>query len=214
MIRNALCTIALLLALHIAAVSSGKSYAINNSNDLKTLKLKPGDTVVIRSGVLKDQAFHLKGTGTKEAPIVLMAEKAGMVKLTGQSTLKLDGQWLIADGLFFTDGYSLKEDVVAFSKKSVYCRLTNTTIKNYNPPSDETEYKWVSLYSTNNRLDHCNITGKNHQGATVVVWLSEAPNYHSIDHNYFGGRPPLGRNGGETIRRYQRLVVSSFLYFS
>lgn len=82
MIRNALCTIALLLALHIAAVSSGKSYAINNSNDLKTLKLKPGDTVVIRSGVLKDQAFHLKGTGTKEAPIVLMAEKAGMVKLT------------------------------------------------------------------------------------------------------------------------------------
>ncbi|MGC4232303.1 MAG: polysaccharide lyase 6 family protein [Niabella sp.] len=200
MIRETLYIITLLLTLHIAAVCSGKLYSINNSDDLKALKLKPGDTVVIRSGVLKDQAFHLKGAGTKEAPIVLMAEKAGMVKLTGRSALKIDGQWLIVDGLFFTDGYSLKEDVVAFSKKSAYCRLTNTAIKNYNPPSDETEYKWVSLYGTNNRLDHCNITGKNHQGATVVVWLSETPNYHSIDHNYFGGRPPLGRNGGETIR--------------
>lgn len=200
MTKETLRIIALLLVLHITLVCSGKRHYINNGDDLKGLQLKPGDTIFIRSGVLKDQVFDFKGTGTKEAPIVLMAEKAGMVKLTGQSTLKIDGQWLTVDGLFFTDGYSLKEDVVAFSKKSAYCRLTNTTIKNYNPSSDMTEYKWVSLYGKNNRLDHCNISGKNHQGATVVVWLSETPNYHHIDHNYFGGRPPLGRNGGETIR--------------
>jgi poly(beta-D-mannuronate) lyase len=34
----------------------------------------------------------------------------------------------------------------------------------------------------------------------LVVWLAEQPNYHQIDHNYFGPRPALGVNGGETIR--------------
>jgi poly(beta-D-mannuronate) lyase len=33
-----------------------------------------------------------------------------------------------------------------------------------------------------------------------VVWLSDQPNHHRIDHNHFGPRPPLGENGGETIR--------------
>jgi len=193
--------ISILLALHISILCNAGTYYISNSNDLKHLKLKPGDSVILKKGVLKNENFHFIGTGTKEAPIVLMAEEAGAVKLTGQSTLKIDGQWLIVDGLFFTQGYSLKgNDVISFSKKSTNCRLTNTTINNFNPPSDDIEYKWVSLYGANNRLDHCNISGKNHQGATVVVWLSETPNYHSIDHNYFGGRPPLGRNGGETIR--------------
>lgn len=33
-----------------------------------------------------------------------------------------------------------------------------------------------------------------------MVWLSDKPNYHRIDHNYFGERSALGVNGGETIR--------------
>ena len=42
--------------------------------------------------------------------------------------------------------------------------------------------------------------GKNHSGTTLVVWLTNHPNYHLIDHNYFAYRPELGFNGGETIR--------------
>src|SRR2546430_4319817 len=41
----------------------------------------------------------------------------------------------------------------------------------------------------------------------MIVWLPAAsspaallPNYHSIDHNWFGPRPVLGQNGGEIIR--------------
>jgi poly(beta-D-mannuronate) lyase len=53
----------------------------------------------------------------------------------------------------------------------------------------------------NNRIDHCSFEGKGNGGATLVVWLgAENTGKHRIDHNYFGPRPVLGRNGGETIR--------------
>ncbi|MDP2871797.1 MAG: chondroitinase-B domain-containing protein [Bacillota bacterium] len=84
--------------------------------------------------------------------------------------------------------------------ESYYCRLTNCAVIDYNPSNITTEYKWVSLYGTNNRVDNCYLKGKNHAGAALVVWLSAQPNYHLIDSNYFGHRPVLGENGGETIR--------------
>lgn len=81
-----------------------------------------------------------------------------------------------------------------------HCRLTNTAIEDYNPVSINTDYKWVSLYGDSNRVDHCYFRNKRHSGTTLVVWLNGIPNYHRVDHNYFAYRPPLGFNGGETIR--------------
>lgn len=175
-------------------------YKVKNAAELNVLKLLPGDTIVMLNGNWTNQTVNFKGKGIAGKPIVLTAEQAGQVVLNGNSNLKIDGDWLIVDGLLFKDGYSLKEDVVLFTKTSTNCRLTNTSIENYNPVSNETDYKWISLNGTRNRVDHCSLTGKTHSGTTLVVWLSDQPNYHEIDHNYFGPRPPLGVNGGETIR--------------
>jgi len=50
-------------------------------------------------------------------------------------------------------------------------------------------------------VDHCSFTGKTGKGTTFVVWLGEGQEgRHQIDHNYFGPREALGKNGGETIR--------------
>lgn len=179
---------------------SGKEYAIRSAADLATLTLKPGDKVILEAGSWQNQQLNFKAKGTKEQPIILTTANPGKIKLTGNSNLKIDGEWLIVDGLAFADGYLDKGHVVQFTTASSNCRLTNISIINYNPQSKETEYKWVSLYGTNNRVDHCELTGKDHAGTTLVVWLSDKPNYHQIDHNYFGPRPPLGVNGGETIR--------------
>lgn len=175
-------------------------YNIKTAAELSALKLKPGDKVILQSGNWSNQLLNFKAKGTKENPILLTTAIPGKIILSGKSTLKIDGEWLVVDGLSFTDGYAENGDVITFSKTSSWCRLTNTSIKNYNPPSKEKDYKWVSLYGINNRVDHCELTGKTHQGTTLVVWLDEQPNYHQIDHNYFGPRPPLGANGGETIR--------------
>ncbi len=51
-----------------------------------------------------------------------------------------------------------------------------------------------------NRVDHCYLAGKTSESPTLQVEAEGQPNHHRIDHNHFGPRPPLGRNGGETIR--------------
>lgn len=59
------------------------------------------------------------------------------------------------------------------------------------------------MYGKNNRFDHNYLAGKNNNGVTMAVHLnSEASqlNRHQIDHNYFGYRPILGSDGGETLR--------------
>lgn len=182
------------------ATLSEKTYTISSAAELSQLNLMPGDKVIMKSGEWKSQFIHFKGKGTAEKPITLTAETKGSVLLTGNSNLKIDGEWLVVDGLSFKNGFSLKDDVVVFTKTTTNSRLTNTSIENYNPVDKTLDYKWVSLYGHHNRVDHCSITGKNHQGTTLVVWLDDKPNYHQIDHNYFGPRPELGANGGETIR--------------
>ncbi len=165
-------------------------------------KVQAGDTLLMATGVWNNAAVVFKGNGTEANPIVLRAEIPGAVLLTGTSTLRISGSWLVVDGLRFVGGYSPSGAVVEFRSGTAanHCRLTNCAIVNYNPAAKSTDYKWVSLYGTHNRVDHCYFAGKNHMGTTLVVWFPYHPHDHRIDHNYFGYRPPLGENGGETIR--------------
>jgi poly(beta-D-mannuronate) lyase len=173
--------------------------------------IAPGDTMTMANGTWTNQLIVFKANGTSVAPILLRAETNQQVVMTGTSTLRIAGKYLIVDGLRFENGRSASGGVIEFQGDGVtstYCRLTRTSIKSYNPSSVATDYKWVSIYGTNNRVDHCAFENKTHMGATLVVWLTSAniPNYHRIDHNYFGPRPLLvdmngvAVNGGETIR--------------
>lgn len=170
------------------------------SNAMNTAQ--PGDTLIMANGVWTNAAIIFKGNGADGNPIVLRAERPGYVILNGTSTLRISGSYLVTDGLRFVNGYSPSGAVIEFRSGSYaqHCRITNCAIVDYNPPSKSTDYKWVSLYGQYNRVDHCYFTGKNHAGTTLVVWFPSHPHYHLIDHNYFGYRPPLGENGGETIR--------------
>lgn len=165
--------------------------------------IQPGDTVEMQNGIWNNCQLVFRGNGTQQNPIVLMAETPGRVIISGASNLRIGGTYLIAEGMYFKDGYSPSGGVVEFRYSGIesqYCRLTDCAIVNFNPASNITDYKWISLYGKYNRVDHCYIKDKKHQGTTLVVWLSSQPNYHLIDHNYFADRPPLGVNGGETIR--------------
>lgn len=164
----------------------------------------PGDSIVMRKGEWIDVKLVFKGNGTAQKPITLTTELDGKTVITGNSNLRIFGNYLIVDGLYFKNGSSPSGAIIEFrngsSELSHTSRLTNTAIVNYNPSSTTTDYKWVSLYGTNNRVDHCYFAGKNHLGALLVVWLDSIPDYHRIDHNYFGYRPEYGDNGAETIR--------------
>jgi poly(beta-D-mannuronate) lyase len=165
--------------------------------------VRPGDTITMADGNWKDVDLLFEGEGAAEKPITLRAQTPGKVILSGTSRLRIAGRYLVVDGLCFRDG-AARDHVVAFraspAKLARHCRLTNSAIIDYNPPEKQPGSKWVSLYGTHNRVDHCFFKGKTDVGTTLVVWLSDQPNYHRIDHNHFGPRPPLGENGGETIR--------------
>ncbi|MFK7971376.1 MAG: chondroitinase-B domain-containing protein [Bacteroidia bacterium] len=164
----------------------------------------PGDTIALQNGVWSNTVLEFYAEGTQANPIVLTAETAGEVQLTGSSRLEIFFFFLLLYNLDFSNGALSGEAVVSFRKDSdelaENCRLTNCRISHYNPPTDDIAYKWVSIYGKNNRVDHCQFSGKNHEGALLVVWLNGQANYHQIDHNYFSDFPRLGRNGAETIR--------------
>jgi poly(beta-D-mannuronate) lyase len=184
----------------IVSGAFAQKYYVSSGSELQKLQLKPGDTVMLKEGVWTDEHLDIKGKGTQSRPIVIMSAQPGKVKLTGRSTLRIAGAWIVVDGLYFVDGNPEKEDVIDFSDSASWCRLTNTAIVNYNSPDRKTSNRFVSMHGTQNRVDHCFFKGKTNHGPTLVVWLSDKPNYHRIDHNHFGARPPLGENGGETIR--------------
>jgi poly(beta-D-mannuronate) lyase len=166
--------------------------------------VQPGDTITILKGTYTNWDIEFTANGTSSAKIYLRADSIGGVILTGTSSLSIGGQYLVVDGLTFTNGYIASGNVIEFRNPSAvgssYCRLTNTSIVDYSNPDTTIDSKWISLYGYHNRVDHCYLKGKKNLGTTLVVWLDANPNYHQIDSNYFGYRPVLGMNGGETIR--------------
>ena len=197
-----------LLAFLLSIAATAAVIPVSSALDIQNAMsgLTPGDTLLMENGVWADQRISFHAEGTEANPIVLLAETPGQVILTGYSTLYFSGSYIVVDGLNFSEGYTNGNGVVEFRRNGVranHCRLANTSIFNYNPTSISTNYKWVSIYGRNNQVDHCYFAGKNHDGTTLVVWLSEEQdrdNHHIIEYNYFGYRPPLGFNGGETIR--------------
>ena len=170
-------------------------------------KVKPGDNIVLANGTWRDFEIVFKGNGTKDKPLTLSAQTKGKVILSGQSNLRLAGEYLVVSGLVFKDGYTPTRSVISYqlNKKEFAnnSRVTEVVIDEYsNPDRFETDY-WVALHGKNNRFDHNYLAGKRNKGVTLAVRLpteADRENNHKIDHNYFGPRPVFGSNGGETLR--------------
>lgn len=162
-----------------------------------------GDTIVMKSGTWTNQAISLKANGTALQPVVLKAESPGNVILNGSSRLSLSGSYIIVSGLYFKNGTLSGASVVEFrtstSELAHHCILENSAITSYNPTNNTVDSKWISLYGTNNTVDHCSFENKNNSGTLLVVWLQNgvAVN-HIISNNYFGYRNSnIDANGNE-----------------
>lgn len=191
----------------ISISAYAKEYFVTTSAELNSaISLsKPGDVIVMKNGTWTNITINFQNNGIAGSPITLKAETIGQVTFSGKSNLRIGGNYLIVDGFVFKNGFSSSGTAVVEFKssggiESNYSRLTNTSIVDYNPTDTKTDYKWISLYGTHNRVDHCYLKGKTHIGTTLVVWLSNKPNYHLIDSNYFAYRPVFPENGAETIR--------------
>jgi len=195
--------------LFITAFANAKTVIVKNAAELNTAakEAMPGDIVVLQNGTWNNITISLNCQGTKAQPIIFKAQTAGKVIITGNSTLKLGGNFIVVDGFYFTNGFAGDDPVIRFSiNKSQLannCRVTNTVINDFNNPKRMDENYWVAFYGKNNRIDHCSFVNKKNMGVLMAVILDDErsrENFHSIDNNYFGVRLPLGSNGGEMIR--------------
>ena len=199
----------LILACLISCAALGEETVVRSQGEYREAlrTVRAGDTIVLADGEWRDFEVLFTGSGTADRPITLTAETKGRVVLTGQSNLRMAGEHLVVSGLVFRNGYSPTNTVVAFRRtKGDYAnnsRVTEVVIDRFNNPERFEVDFWVMMYGKNNRFDHNHLEGKSNQGVTMAVRLDSPEsreNHHRIDHNYFGPRPVLGSNGGETLR--------------
>lgn len=190
------------------AVFAG-TITVKNITELREAdkKAQPGDVIVLANGEWNNVEIRLNCKGTKEMPITFTAQTAGKVLITGHSYLKLGGDYIVVKGLYFQKGYAGDNAVIDFRvNKNLLannCRVTECAIVDFNNPKRMEENYWISFYGKNNRLDHNTFRDKKNMGVMIAVILDDErsrENFHSIDHNYFDGRPPLASNSGEMIR--------------
>lgn len=175
--------------------------------DLAITNAGPGTEIVMADGNWDDIRIRFVGRGTAEQPITLRAETPGRVVIRGQSDLRLGGEYLVVDGLYFTQGASPSGAVIQFfvddELLANHSRVTNSAIVGFNKSQrDETDL-WVRFRGRHNQLDRNYIAGKSNRGPTVRVDLEGNPsinNYHRINDNHFGPRPPKGGPSAETIQ--------------
>lgn len=186
-----------------------REYLVKTSEQFKKVSssLKAGDEVVLANGTWTNFEILFKAKGTEKAPVTLRAETPGKVILSGLSNLRLAGEYLVVSGLVFKDGYTPTGAVISFQQDdnnlAYHSRVTQVVIDNFSNPEKFEQDSWVMMYGKHNRFDHNNLVGKRNAGVTMAVRLpteDSQQNYHRIDHNYFGPRPVLGSNGGETLR--------------
>ncbi len=202
-----------LVASALALFAAGNAFAtetlVTNQEEFRNAvkRALPGDVIMLANGVWRDFEILFIGDGEPGNPITLTAQTKGQVVLSGQSNLRLAGDHLVVSGLVFRDGYSPTNTVISFRRTkgepANYSRVTETVIDRFNKPERHEIDFWVLMFGRHNRFDHNHLEGKGNLGVTMAVRLDgeeNQQNHHRIDHNYFGPRPILGSNGGETLR--------------
>lgn len=180
-------------------------------------KVKAGDVIIWKNGNYTDVKIDFSPieNGSALKPIILKAQTAGKVLLSGMSQILIGGNYLQVEGFLFEGNCTLEnnEHVITFKSKNEahHSRVTNCAVINYSltEESGKTNY-YINLLGTYNEVDHCYFKGKTNKGPTLVVEYKMdkdyvpgsdvAPSaYHHIHHNYFGYRT-FSSNGGEQMR--------------
>ena len=166
-----------------------------------------GDTILLANKEWKDASLVINTKGKKEKPVVLMPQSPGGVVFTGNSDVRIGGEYIVFDGFHFKNGFASRRAVIEFrvdeSTLANDCRVANCVIENYSKPGRFDSDSWIVLWGKRNRVDHNTFVEKLNAGPVLIAELNDErsqQNFHMVDSNYFKGRPRFGSNGGETIR--------------
>jgi poly(beta-D-mannuronate) lyase len=199
---------ALCFCLLLAIPSLAKDIPVGDAVAFRAAQkqLKPGDALVLAAGEWVDADLEFKAEGTKAQPISIKAAVPGQTIFTGNSRLQVSGHHLVIEGLWFRDPAQTTGEVIELrtdSDELAYdcvvrqCAVTSSKAVDLGKKTA----RFCSIHGTGHVIERCHFEGKTTGGTLMVVWLQEGLEAkHWIRDNYFGPRPALGKNGGETIR--------------
>jgi poly(beta-D-mannuronate) lyase len=189
MLKNLLLTI----SMGLAVSATGAEFPVSSPAEIlrASAEAKPGDTLVMKDGPWENGAIVFDAHGAPGKPITLRAATSGKVVLSGKSSVIIGGAHLVVSGLLLQSGTATGDGIKLAGRNN---RITDCAVVGG-------DYKFfVHLFGASNRMDQCYLAEKTNDAPTLQIEVEGQPNFHRIDRNYFGHRPPLGRNGGETIR--------------
>jgi len=159
------------------------------NNILKTLK--DGDTVLIEDGTYTNQTLILDIKGKLNNRITIKAKNPGKVILTGRINLKFTGEYITFANFILRDGGVQNGiEIKGNGNRITGCDISFNTS---NGPI-------ISIYSKNNRCDHCIFSNFSKFGVWLEVKRNSLVDYILIDHNIFKNRSEGTGNGFECIR--------------
>ncbi len=188
------------------------TYNITNPEDIESLTLNAGDTVVLADGTYDtDARIDFVADGTAVNPITFRPETPGGVVFTGGMQMSIAGSYLVIDGFYWNGGYGAS-NFIEFRNGTNYaqnCTIQNCAINNLQiSPEDAaddavegsiTKHRWIVLYGNYNSVLNCSFMNKASAGALILVELeyNASPDGedlvntrcnlvgHTISNNYF-----------------------------
>ena len=141
--------------------------------------------------------LNITGAGTEDAPVTIAAENPGMAIITGDSSVRMSGEYVVLQGFVFRDGTTDGDFLQTRGSGNVHCnncRVVENSIIDINVGSEDSG-RWLKIYGENNRVDHNWFSGKTTRATLIeVVRENDVANRAlntRIDYNYFGDRPPV-----------------------
>ncbi len=199
---------ALLVFILITNSVFATDFRVSNEKELTEAnsKARAGDVITLRAGIWDAVQIKITCNGNETATITVRGASYGTTIISGESNLRISGDFVVVQDLVFENGYAAKSHVWSFSAGDDVAnnsRITNCAIRGFNREDRMEENHWVTFSGKRNRVDHCAFVDKTNIGVLVAVLMDDERSrnsFHSIDSNFFGIRKPLGSNGGEMIR--------------
>ncbi|MEM9547088.1 MAG: chondroitinase-B domain-containing protein [Bacteroidota bacterium] len=192
-------TLSYLIMLFMSTV--GYSQLVSNPMELEDALITavPGTIITLADGTWNDIFIAIEKSGTSDAPIVVTAQNAGAVLMTGNTRVYMKGAYLTVSGLVFQEPANLLvsgDDIkpVFELKECDYCRILNNKIDAYNGAESQKEmtFKWILTDGQHNEIAYNSFIGKYGVGSIINDNRNSAePDYLSIHHNYFANRVPI-----------------------
>lgn len=192
----------LLVFLAVFAKSAAASAADIEVASLPALKsaiakAAPGDRIIVADGrYVCEETMKVAAAGTKEQPIVIMANTVGGVEIQGAAGFRLESPaaYVVIQGFVFTHQAGEMELAAGVH----HCRITRNVFE----LAVKARGRYLSVVGDDNEIDHNTFRNKDTEGQMVHVHGSgsrEMAQQTWIHHNYFHDFKNSKRNNSSAL---------------